>query len=95
MSRRRHTDKEKAHIIREFENHSGSTTDFCRQRGISYQTLSNWRRQADASPASTEEPPQFLELEIGTSLDRRPASGPLVELELGGGMVLRILPAPI
>ena len=95
MSRRRHPDKEKAHITREFENHSGSTTDFCRQRGISYQKLSNWRRQAHASPASTEEPPQFLELEIGTSLDRRPASGPLVELELGGGMVLRILPAHI
>ena len=31
MSRRRHTDKEKARIIREFKNHHGSTAEFCRQ----------------------------------------------------------------
>lgn len=31
MSRRRHTDKEKARIIREFKNHHGSTAAFFRQ----------------------------------------------------------------
>lgn len=93
MSRRRHTDKEKARIIREFENHHGSTTDFCRLRGISSQTFTNWRRRADASAASKDEPPEFLEFEIGATNGRQPPSGPLVELELGGGLVLRILPA--
>ncbi len=93
MSRRRHTDKEKARIIREFENHHGSTADFCRQRGISSQTFANWRRRSEASLASKEEPPEFIEFEFGATADRRAASGPLVELELGGGMVLRILPA--
>jgi transposase-like protein len=92
MSRRRHTDKEKARIIREFKNHHGSTAEFCRQRGISSQTLANWRRRSEVSLASKVEPPEFLEFEIGATPDRRAAAGPLVELELGGGMVLRILP---
>lgn len=100
MSRRRHTDNEKARIIREFKNHHGSTVDFCRQRGISSQTFANWRRRTEASLASKEPPrqedaPEFLEFEIGAMPDRKSASSPLVELELGGGMVLRILPARI
>lgn len=95
MSRRRHTDKEKARIIREFKNHHGSTADFCRQRGISSQTFANWRRRSDVSLPNNEESPEFLEFEIGATPDRRTPSGPLVELELGGGMVLRILPARI
>jgi transposase-like protein len=95
MSRRRHTDKEKARIIREFENHHGSMADFCRQRGISSQTLANWRRRSEVSLASKEEPPGFIEFEFGATPDRRAPSGPLVELELGGGMVLRIHPARI
>ncbi|MEO7100603.1 MAG: transposase [Luteolibacter sp.] len=93
MSRRRHTDKEKAHIIREFERHDGSAAAFCRQRGISYQTFMNWRRRASASLPIATEPPAFLEFELGTARDRPAPAGPLVELEFGGGMVLRILPA--
>lgn len=93
MSRRRHTNKEKARIIREFDHHHGSTADFCRQRGISSQTFANWRRRTEASLASKEDPPEFLEFEIGATQGRRTHSGPLVELELGGGMLLRILPA--
>jgi transposase-like protein len=52
MSRTRHTDEEKARIVREFENHEGTTVDYCRQRGISCQTFTNWRRRAEASLAS-------------------------------------------
>lgn len=95
MSRRRHTDKEKARILREFKNHHGSMANFCRQRGISSQTFANWRRRTEVSLASKEDPPEFLEFEFGATHDRRAPSGPLVELELGGGMVLRILPARI
>jgi hypothetical protein len=57
MSRSRHTDIEKARIIRELGNHHGSTADFCRQRGISSQTFTNWRRRAEASVVSKEDPP--------------------------------------
>jgi transposase-like protein len=95
MSRRRHTDKEKARIIREFENHQGSTVGFCCQRGISSQTLANWRRQAETFLPGKDESPEFLEFELGATNDRQTPSGPLVELELGGGMVLRILPTRI
>ena len=49
MSRRHYTDKGKTHIIREFQNHHGSTADFCRQRGISCHTFANWRRRTEAS----------------------------------------------
>ncbi len=69
--------------------------DFCRQRGISSQTFANWRRRSEASLASKEDPSEFLEFEIGATPERRAPSGPLVELELGGGMVLRIHPARI
>ena len=92
MSRRRHTHEEKARMIREFERHYGSMVDFCRQREISTQTFTNWRRQAEVSPVNIEEPPKFLEFELGATHDRKPNTGPLVELELGGGMVLRIFP---
>jgi hypothetical protein len=34
MSRTRHTDKEKARIIREFEQHDGSAAAFCRPRPL-------------------------------------------------------------
>lgn len=93
MSRTRHTDKEKARIIREFENYQGSTVDFCRQLGISCQTFTNWRRRATANLPNPEQAPAFLEFELGSAPHRPAPAGPLVELELGGGMILRIHPA--
>lgn len=93
MSRTLHTDKEKARIVREFENYEGSTVDYCRQRGISCQTFTNWRRRAETSRASKDEPPAFLEFELGSAPHRPAPAGPLVELELGGGIILRIHPA--
>jgi transposase-like protein len=94
MSRTRHTDKEKARIIREFEQHRGSTADFCRQRGVSYQTFMNWRRRPTTTSLPIKaEPPAFLEFELGAAPRQRVSAGPLIELELGGGIILRIHPA--
>lgn len=92
MSRTRHTDKEKARIIREFQQHDGSAAAFCRQRGISYQTFMNWRRQSSASLPLKAEPPAFIEFELGASPQQHVSTVPLVELELGGGIILRIHP---
>ena len=95
MSRTRHTHEEKARILREFERHDGSAASFCRQRDLSYQTLTNWRRHASANLPDPEQPPAFLEFQL-ESASPRPAlapAGPLVELELGGGIILRIHPA--
>ena len=93
MSRTRHTDKEKARIIREFEQHDQSAAAFCRQRGISYQTLMNWRGRASANRPDPEQPPAFLEFQLESAHQRPAPVGPLVELELGGGIILRIHPA--
>jgi transposase-like protein len=95
MSRRHHTDKEKSRIIREFQHHHGSTADFCRIHGISFQTFANWRRRPEVSLASKPDTSEFFEFEIGAKPDRRPASSPLAELELGAGMILRIFPTRI
>jgi transposase-like protein len=93
MSRTRHTDKEKARILQEFEHHDGSAASFCRQHDVSYQTLMNWRRQASTKLSASEQTPAFLEFQLATP-DHQPAPvGPLVELELGRGIILRINPA--
>jgi hypothetical protein len=92
MSRTRHTDKEKARIIRDFEQQDQSAAVFCRQRGISYQTLINWRRATTNLPIP-EQPPAFLEFELRRPHNPPDRGGPLVELELGGGIILRIHPA--
>ncbi len=91
MSRTRHTDQEKARILREFTHHDGSAASFCRQRGISYQTLMNWRGHASANLPDPEHPPAFLEFQLESAQHRPAPFGPLVELELGGGIILRII----
>ena len=93
MSRTRHTDKEKARILRVFVDHDQRAAAFCRQRGVSYQTLVNWRRRAAANLPDPGQPPAFLEFQLGPAPHRPAPVGPLVELELGGGIILRIHPA--
>ncbi|MGL5020390.1 MAG: IS66 family insertion sequence element accessory protein TnpA [Luteolibacter sp.] len=93
MSRPRHTDKQKARILREFEHYDGSAAAFCRQHGVSYQTLMNWRGRASANLPAPEQPPAFLEFQLESSHHWSAPVGPLVELELGGGIILRIHPS--
>jgi hypothetical protein len=52
----------------------------------------NWRRRTSSSLPIKAEPPAFLEFELGAAPNRRVSAGPLVELELGGGIILRIHP---
>jgi hypothetical protein len=52
----------------------------------------NWRR-ATANLPVPEQPPAFLEFELGAPHHPPVLAGPLVELELGGGIILRIHPA--
>jgi transposase-like protein len=94
MSRTRHTDQQKARTLLDFEHTDQSAAAFCRQRGLSYQTLMNWRRSAAANLPLSEPPLAFLEFELGAPRQRPAPAGPLVELELGGGIILRIYPAP-
>ena len=76
MLRTRHTDQ--------------SAAAFCRQHGVSYQTLMNWRSSAAANSPSRNHHPH------SSSSNSEPhASGPLVELELGGAIVLHYLSNPL
>jgi transposase-like protein len=93
MSRRRYTDEDKARLLGEFDACGGSAAAFCRDRGLAYQTFISWRRgtpaRRDAGTAM-----EFVELALGPAAGERTTSGPRVELDFGGGMVLRIhLPA--
>ncbi len=41
---RRYSPDEKSAILAQFREQSGSAAEFCRARGLSYQTFLNWRR---------------------------------------------------
>lgn len=90
MSRTRYTDEEKARLIGEFEQHGATAASFCRDHGLIYQTFMNWRRGAKPTLQNPSTSPEFIEFELGAAPHPHPAEQPLVELELGGGMVLRI-----
>ena len=93
MSRSRYTDEDKARLLGEFEACGGSAAAFCRDRGLAYQTFIAWRRgtvgRRDAGNTM-----EFVELALGPVAGERNTAGPQVELDFGGGLVLRIhLPA--
>jgi len=92
MPRIHYTSEEKSRLLAKFEEASTSAAAFCRAEGLSYQTFLNWRRSA--SDTGSAELPRFIEVELGAA--PRPAAVPamLVELELGGGIVLRLRHEP-
>lgn len=94
MSRRRYTDEEKARLLDEFHAGGATAAAFCREQGLCYQTFLNWRRAApdDSTPPERTE---FIELDLARA--PRPEADPamLVELDLGGGIVLRVRREPV
>lgn len=95
MSRTRYTDEDKARLLGEFDADGGSAAAFCRERGISYQTFIAWRRGRRVTRRKAGAAVEFVELALGPAADRREQTGPRVELDLGGGFVLRVhLPTP-
>jgi len=59
---------------------------------LSYQTFMAWRRKPEGTICGPVPVPEFVEIEVGAARRNQSPGGPLVELELGGGMVLRISP---
>jgi len=88
MPRTHHTTEEKSRLLAKFEEASTSVAAFCRAEGLSYQTFLNWRRNAPATGST--EVPRFIELELGAAPRAAAVPAMLVELELGGGIVLRL-----
>jgi hypothetical protein len=93
MSRTRYTDEDKARLLGEFDACGGSAAAFCRDRGLSYQTFIAWRR-GTAARRDAVNAMEFVELALGPAAGERAATGPRVEFDFGGGLLLRIhLPA--
>lgn len=91
--RRYPTDADKARLLDEFETHGGTAAAFCRERGLGYQSFMQWRRTAGRS-AAAQPPAEFVEIDLAPRRDAAPVAGNLVELDFGGGLVLRIRPLP-
>lgn len=93
MSGTRRTGQEKARLLRDFERSGQSAAAFCRQRGVSYQTLAN-RRRAAADLPPPEQAPAFPGFQLGAARHRSaPAAARSSKPEPGGGIILRIHPA--
>lgn len=89
--RRRYTDEDKARWLDEFETLGGTAAAFCRERGLGYQSFMQWHRAAVGSSAA-EPPTGFVEIDLAPRREAASAVGALVELDFGGGLVLRIRP---
>lgn len=92
MSRRsklraRHSAAEWQHFI-ELQRSSGeSQTAFCQSQGLGLSTFQYWKRRLRAASPPQEPPPPWLEL---SALPERRGEGWEIELELGGGLYLRL-----
>ena len=89
--RRRYTDEDKARWLEEFATHGGTAAAFCRKRGLGYQSFMQWRRATGRS-ATAEPAADFVEIDFAPRRETASAAGALVELDFGGGLVLRIRP---
>ena len=74
-----------------FAAQGGSAAAFCRERGLSYQSFIRWRRAAGRLSAP-EPTAGFVEIDLAPRREASSGIGALVELDFGGGLVLRIRP---
>lgn len=94
MSRTHYTSEDKALLLGELDACGGSAAAFCRERGLAYQTFIAWRRGGMAAGPWAAAAMEFVELAVAPA-SREHAGAARVELDLGGGMALRIhLPIP-
>lgn len=89
--RQRYTVKDKTRWLDEFAAYGGTAAAFCRKRGISYQSFMQWRRAAGGASAA-EPATGFVEIDLAPRRESAPVVAALVELDFGGGLVLRIRP---
>lgn len=78
-------------ILDEFERSGMTGIAFAERYGIKYQTFASWRqkRKKNGAPAG-EKPVPFLLIESEESPPRGPCSSDGLEIELAGGVRLRI-----
>lgn len=82
--RRRHSAAERRAVLKRFASSGASVAEFCRAQPISVATLRRWQSAVDGDDAPGVAAPGFVD--VGAL-----GGGALtVELDLGGGVVLRV-----
>lgn len=85
--------RSKAEKIRWVERYNQSGLDaraFCRRHRLPYQGLLKWRRLDPDEGEPAEPAPEFVEFEVSAPRDAVTGCGLAAELEVGGGVVLRV-----
>ena len=85
----RRTANEWQELVSQFERGGQSRKAFCSSQGLSLSTFDLWRRKLRGTPARREESGESMFVEVAQVEPTRSLSWD-VELELGGGMVLRV-----
>jgi transposase-like protein len=95
QTRKRHTKQERGRWLARFEESGQSAAAFSREHGIGYKALLNWRKAEREKEDAAHEKVKFVEVGLvaGGGESRTGARGadrPAAELELPGGILLRI-----
>ena len=78
-------------LIERFERAGQTRKRFCAAHGVALSTFDRWRRKLREAVAEREEEPQALFVELSSPPGAEvPAPVWDVELEFGGGVVLRV-----
>lgn len=83
-SRKYHTESAWRQLIGEWSESGLGQREFCIQHGVGYSTFGKWKKRILSAGASAA--PELIEM----TLPAEPAAAWDVELELGGGVVLRL-----
>lgn len=91
-TRMKTTRDERLALVKEQEDSGMSATVFCRERGIGYQNFLRWKKTM--VPARTPGSPAFVELAVESRAPAVAMPPVVVELSLGGGIVLKVFAPP-
>ena len=92
----RRSEDEWRELFARFEHGGQSREQFCADRGLAVSTFSRWRQRMRAQGrAHTEVSPEAVFVELSSSDAPRAVASPWdVELQLGGGVFVRLRQAP-
>ncbi|MEZ5595772.1 MAG: hypothetical protein R3E84_05165 [Pseudomonadales bacterium] len=93
ISPRKRSARDWHQLVKAYRERSCTREVFCRRHGVAVSTLDWWRRKLDRDSASSPTPGTEAPAELNfIDLSASPADhhGWGVELDLGGGMVLRL-----
>ena len=95
QTRKRHTKQERGRWLARFEESGKSAAAFSREHGIGYKALLNWRKAEREKEDAEHDEVKFVEVGLvtgggGGRPGGRGTDRPAAELEMPGGILLRI-----